>query len=328
MKNNILNALIGVLIIGVVLGVSLWYMAAPDQVYMQGQVEAKQINVASKIPGRVEQVLVQEGQDVKQGDVLLILGTPEIDAKLAQVKALENAAQAMDSKVQAGARQQEVNAALNMLNQATTALELAKSTYDRIENLYQEKVIPAQKRDEAHAQYKAAIETQNIAQSNYQMIKEGAREQDKRAAQAVVDQTQAGVAEVNIFKSEGQVIAPRDGQIITIMPNAGEIVNAGYPLVNLVDLQDVWVFFNVREDLMPYFTMGRELPAIIPGLGNKEIILQVRYIAAQGDYATWSATKTKGDFDMKTFLIKAYPIEQVQGLRPGMSALIDQKNLK
>lgn len=328
MKNNIINALIGVLVIAAVLGVSLWYMAAPDQVYMQGQVEAKQINVASKIPGRVEQVLVQEGQDVKQGEVLLILGTPEIDAKLAQVQAMEHAAKAMDNKVQAGARQQEVNAAYNMLQQAITGAELAKSTYQRVENLYNDKVIPAQKRDEAHAQYKAAIQTQEVAEAHYQMVKEGAREEDKRAALAVVQQTQAGVAEVNIFKSEGEVKAPRDGQIITIMPNAGEIVNAGYPLVNLVDLDDVWVFFNVREDLMPYFKMHTQLPAIIPGLGNQEVILEVRYIAPQGDYATWSATKTKGDFDMKTFLIKAYPTTKVPGLRPGMSALIDQKNLK
>lgn len=146
MKNNIINALIGVLVIAAVLGVSLWYMAAPDQVYMQGQVEAKQINVASKIPGRVEQVLVQEGQDVKQGEVLLILGTPEIDAKLAQVQAMEHAAKAMDNKVQAGARQQEVNAAYNMLQQAITGAELAKSTYQRVENLYNDKVIPAQKK--------------------------------------------------------------------------------------------------------------------------------------------------------------------------------------
>ncbi|MHC5201550.1 HlyD family secretion protein [Myroides sp. LJL119] len=328
MKKNIINALIGILIIGVVLGVSLWYLAAPDQVYMQGQVEAKQINVASKIPGRVEQVLVEEGQDVKKGDVLLVLGTPEIDAKLAQVQALEHAAQAMDSKVKAGSRQQEVQAAYNMLQQAKTAASLAKSTYERVENLYNDKVVPAQKRDEAYAQYKASMESEKIAESNYQMIQEGAREEDKKAALAMVHQTQAGVAEVNIFKSEGQVKAPRDGQIITIMPNAGEIINAGYPLVNLVDLDDVWVFFNVREDLMPYFKMNTQLQAIIPGLGNQEVTLEVRYIAAQGDYATWSATKTKGDFDMKTFLIKAYPTTKVPGLRPGMSALIDQKNLK
>lgn len=328
MKNNIINALIGILIIGVVLGVTLWYMAAPDQNYMQGQVDATQINVASKIPGRVEEVFVIEGQDVKKGDVLMQIGTPEIDAKLAQAQALEKAAKAVDDKVKAGARKEEVQAAYNMWQQAKTGMDLAKSTYDRVENLYQEKVIPAQKRDEAFAQYKASMEMEKVALSNYEMVKKGAREEDKQAALAIVEQTQAGVHEADIFKNEGKVVAPRDGQVLTIMPNAGEIINAGYPLVNLVDLDDVWVFFNVREDLMPFFKMHTQLPAIIPGLGNQEVMLEVRYIAAQGDYATWSATKTLGDFDMKTFLIKAYPTTKVEGLRPGMSALVDQKNLK
>ncbi|MHC5353387.1 HlyD family secretion protein [Myroides sp. LJL115] len=328
MKKNIINALVGILIIGVVLGVSLWYMAAPDQSYMQGQVDATQINVASKIPGRVEEIFVIEGQDVKKGDVLMQISTPEIDAKLAQAQALEKAAQAVDDKVKAGARKEEVQAAFNMWQQAKTGMDLAKSTYERVQNLYDEKVVPAQKRDEAFAQYKASMEMEKVALSNYTMIKDGARVEDKKAALAIVEQTQAGVQEADIFKSEGQVKAPRDGQVLTIMPNAGEIINAGYPLVNLVDLDDVWVFFNVREDLMPHFKMHTQIPAIIPGLGNQEVMLEVRYIAAQGDYATWSATKTKGDFDMKTFLIKAYPTTKVEGLRPGMSALIDQKNLK
>ncbi|MHC5310002.1 HlyD family secretion protein [Myroides sp. LJL116] len=328
MKNNIINALIGILIIGVVLGVTLWYMAAPDQSYMQGQVDATQINVASKIPGRVDEIFVIEGQDVKKGDILMQIGTPEIDAQLSQAEALERAAQAVDNKVKAGARKEEVQAAYNMWQQAKTGMDLAKSTYDRVQNLYDEKVIPAQKRDEAYAQYKASMEMEKVALSNYTMVKEGAREEDKQAALAIVQQTQGAVKEADLYKSEGQVKAPRDGQVLTIMPNAGEIVNSGYPLVNLVDLDDVWVFFNVREDLMPHFKMHTQLPAIIPGLGNQEVMLEVRYIAAQGDYATWSATKTLGDFDMKTFLIKAYPTTKVEGLRPGMSALVDQKNLK
>ncbi len=328
MKSKVVNAIVGIVIVVVILVVSIFYMSAPDDSYIQGQVEAKQINVSSKIPGRIDGIFVKEGDRVTSGQVLVQISTPEIDAKLMQAESLKKAAAAIDTKINKGARQEEIQMAFNMWQQAKAGLELAEKTYTRVENLYNEKVIPAQQRDEVETKLKAAREIEKAASAAYTMVKKGLRPEDKEAALAVVDQTQGAVDEVLVYKREGEVKAPQDGEVATIMPNAGEIVNSGYPVVNLVDLNDIWVNFNIREDLMAKFKMHSKFEAIIPALGNIKVTLEVRYIAVQGDYATWSATKTKGDFDMKTFQIKAYPVVKVDGLRPGMSALVLEKSLK
>lgn len=328
MKNKQKSALIALVILIAIVGVSIWYMMAPSVSYIQGVVEATQVNVASKIPGRVEQVLVKQGQQVTKSEVLLKISTPEIDAKLTQVESLHAAALAIDQKVNKGAREQEIQATYSLWQQAVVGVEIAESTYKRVEALFEDKVLPAQKRDEALAQFKASQRLEQVAKANYDMVKSGARIEDKHAASAVVEQTLGAVDEVMIFKDEGSVISPRNAEVLSVMPNEGELVNAGYPLVNLIDLSDIWVYFNIKEKLMPHFKMGTKFSVDVPALGLKNVEIEVRYIAPQADYATWSATKTKGDFDMKTFLIKAYPTSSVEGLRPGMSVLIDESQLK
>lgn len=328
MKNKVISAIGGIVVILIILGITIWYMSAPSESYLQGQVDATQINVASKIPGRVEDILVREGDQVEEGQLLIVIGTPEIDAKLLQAESVKKAAQALDDKASKGARVEEIQAAYSMWQQAKAALELAEKTNQRIENLYHEKVIPAQKKDEAYTQYRAAKETEQAAHSKYKMVLSGARAEDKAAAMAQVNQAQGAVNEVLAYKSEAEVKAPQKGEVLTIMPNKGEIINTGYPVVNLVDLDDVWVFFNIREDLMPKFKKDTRFNAVVPALNNETVELQVKYIAAQGDYATWNATKTKGDFDMKTFLIKAYPTQKVEGLRPGMSVLVPENSFR
>lgn len=328
MKNKVINALIGVFFILVVLGISLWYMSAPSISYLQGQVDAKQINVASKIPGRIDTILVQEGDFVEQNQVLAIISTPEIDAQLSQFESVKTAAEAINKKVDVGARKQEIQALYNVWQQAKAAKDLAYTTYMRLDNLYKEKVISSQKRDEAYTQYQVALNGESAAKANYEMVKSGARSEDKTVARAQVNQAADAVKTVAILKEEGHVKAPRRGQILTIMPNGGEIVNMGYPIVNLIDVDDIWVYFNIKETMLHKFKMGTQFDAIIPGLNNQKIRLEVKYVAAQGDYATWNATKSLGDFDMKSFLIKAYPVNKVPDLRPGMSALVDEAELK
>lgn len=328
MKNKVINAVIGVFVILVIVAVALWYMSAPSVSYLQGQVEAKQINVASKIPGRIDTILVKEGDFVESNQVLAIISTPEIDAQLDQAESVRTAAEAIDEKVDKGARSQEVLAMYNIWQQAVSGKELAHKTYLRLENLYKEKVIAAQQRDEAYTQYQVALNAESAAKANYDMVKSGARPEDKRVAKAQVNQAQGAVKTVSILKEEGHVKAPRKGEILTIMPNGGEIVNMGYPIINLIDLDDIWVYFNIKENILSKFKMGTQFDAIIPGLNNQKIKLEVRYVAAQGDFATWNATKSMGDFDMRTFLIKAYPVNKVEGLRPGMSALVDEAELK
>lgn len=328
MKSKLISSIISIIIIVAIIGLSIWFMNKPTQVTIQGQVDATQINVSPKIAGRLEQVLIKEGDMVKEGDLLAVLSTPELDAKLVQAESAKAAAEAQDKKAKKGTRTEQIQGAYNQWQQAKASAELADKTYERMQHLYNDKVISAQKRDEAYTQSKASRELEKAAYANYKMAINGSRSEDKEAASAQVNQAQGAIEEVLAYKKEAKVLSPSNAEVLKIIPNRGEVVSAGYPIVNLVDLNDVWVVFNIKENLMSSFKKGSTFEAQIPALNNKKIKLQVRYIAAQGDFATWSATKTQGDFDMKTFEIKAYPMEKVEGLRPGMSALVDEKSLK
>ena len=291
-KKNITGLIITIAVFAVVLILSIYFFSNREPVYLQGQVEAKQINVAPKVPGRVKAIYKQEGDQVHKGDLLLELESTELDAKLSQAEA---------------------------------AAQLAEKTYQRVSNLYNEKVLPAQKKDEAYTQMVALQKQAEAAKSQYEMAKNGARVEDKTAARALVAQAQGVITEVNAYKDGAKVFAPSDAEIQTIIPNEGEIVNAGYPVMNLIDTQDEWVVFNIREDKMADFKIGTKFKGIVPALGNQEIELEVKHIAVQADFATWTATKSKGDFDKKTFAIKAYPTQKVKDLRPGMSVLVSEK---
>ena len=324
-KKNITGLIITIVVFAVVLILSIYFFSDREPVYLQGQVEAKQINVAPKVPGRVKAIYKQEGDQVRKGDLLLELESTELDAKLSQAQAARMAAQAQSDKAQSGARTEQIRGAYNVWQQAQAAAELAEKTYQRVSNLYNEKVLPAQKKDEAYTQMIALQKQAEAAESQYEMAKNGARVEDKTAAQALVAQAQGVITEVNAYKEGAKVFAPADAAIQTIIPNDGEIVNAGYPVMNLIDSSDEWVVFNIREDKMANFKIGTKFKGIVPALANQEIELEVKHIAVQADFATWTATKSKGDFDKKTFAIKAYPTQKVKDLRPGMSVLVEDK---
>ena len=322
-KKNITGLIITIAVFAVVLILSIYFFSNREPVYLQGQVEAKQINVAPKVPGRVKAIYKQEGDQVHKGDLLLELESTELDAKLSQAEAARLAAQAQSDKAQRGARSEQIQGAYNVWQQAQAAAQLAEKTYQRVSNLYNEKVLPAQKKDEAYTQMVALQKQAEAAKSQYEMAKNGARVEDKTAAQALVAQAQGVITEVNAYKDGAKVFAPADAEIQTIIHNEGEIVNAGYPVMNLIDTQDEWVVFNIREDKMADFNIGTKFQGIVPALGNQEIEMEVKHIAVQADFATWTATKSKGDFDKKTFAIKAYPTQKVKDLRPGMSVLVE-----
>ena len=290
-KKNITGLLVIIAVFAAVISLSIYFFSNSEPTYLQGQVEAKQINVAPKVPGRVKAIYKQEGDAVHKGDLLLELESTELDAKLSQAEAARLAAQAQSDKAQRGARTEQIQGAYNVWQQAQAAAELAEKTYQRVSNLYNDKVLPAQKKDEAYTQMVALQKQAEAAKSQYEMAKNGARVEDKTAAQALVAQAQGVITEVNAYKDGAKVFAPADAEIQTIIPNEGEIVNAG----------------------------------IVPALGNQEIEMEVKHIAVQADFATWTATKSKGDFDKKTFAIKAYPTEKVKDLRPGMSVLVSEK---
>lgn len=323
-KKDILSLLIAVIVFGAVIALSLYFFNQKEPVYMQGQVESKQINVAPKVPGRVKAIYVEEGDFVKEGQLLLELESTEIDAKLAQAQAARSAAAAQSRKAQAGARSEEIQGAYNQWQQAKAAADLAAKTYDRVSNLFKDKVLPEQKKDEAYTQMQALKRQERAAYSQYQMATRGARSEDKDAASALVAQAEGAISEVEAYKEGAKVFAPAAAEVQEIIPNQGEIVNAGYPVMNLIDTQDTWVVFNVREDKLARFNVGDKFTATVPALGNQQVEFVVRHIAAQGDFATWNATKGTGDFDRKTFEVKAYPTSPIKNLRPGMSVLKEE----
>ena len=294
----------------------------PVPLVIQGEVDATDVSVAAKIPGRVAQILVREGQSVVRGDLVVVLDSPELDAKMAQAEAAAQAAEAQQQKAEHGTRSEEIRVAYNQWQKALAAAELATKTFNRVDRLNADGVLPAQKRDETEAGLKAARETAEAAKAIYDMALAGARREDRRAAAALVAQANGAVSEVEAIRKETRLSAPIDGEVTLRVVEAGEVVSAGFPLVKIVDLNDVWVVFHLREDLLAGIRMGTRLTARIPALADRSVTLAVDYIAPMGDFAAWRATRAQGDFDLKTFEVRARPTGPVDGLRPGMSAIV------
>lgn len=299
-----------------------WFLLKPSPLIIQGEVDTTQIQVSSKLFGRVAAIHVKKGEDVKKGQLLMTLDSPEIQAKMAQATAAQRIAGAQRDKAFKGPRQEELRASLSHWQKATSAADLAYKTFRRIDRLQADGVVPAQKRDEAEAQWQSASKTAEAARASYDMALAGSRTEDKTAATAQASQAAGAVAEVNAHLQETALYAPIDGQIVDLLCDPGELVSPGFPTVSIVDLRDAWLTFNVREDLLAEIRMGDVISARIPALGNRLIKTKVNYISALGDFATWRATKTSGDFDLKTFEVRLTPVEPVEGLRPGMSAIV------
>ncbi len=313
-----------IIILAILLLISIfgWFFVSPAPVLVRGEVDAKQISVATKIIGRVSRLYVEEGQQVKKGDTLMLIDSPEVYAKLMQAEAAKAAASAQSSKAQKGARSEQIDAAKSVWEKAKAASDLMEKTYERIQTLYEEGVVPAQKRDEVETQMKAAQLTAKAAESQYNMAKNGARSEDKTAAAALVNQANGAVSEVESYIKETEVIAKFNGQVTTIIPNEGELVTAGLPVITITDLSDPWMTFNIREDWLPKVKQGKQFPVSIPALGLKDAMVEVTFINALGSFATNTATKTVGDYDLKTFEVRMKPVDKIEGLLPGMSVIV------
>ena len=321
-ERSLVVGLIALIVIIVVLALIGLFLLKPEPQIIQGQAEATQVRVSGKLPGRVVEFMVEEGQHVLAGDTLVHIHSSLVEAKLSQAEAMETVAKAQNKKVDSGTRVELLNSAYDMWQQAQAGLTISKKTYERMQSLYKKGVVSEQKRDEAEAAYKAMVATESAAKSQYEMAKAGAQAEDKAAAAAMVAAAQGSVAEVESILSDSYLTAPTDGEISDIFPNVGELVSLGAPIMNVLKLDDMWVSFNVREDLLENLTMGAEVQAIIPALENKEVTLKVFYIRDMGSYAVWRATKVTGQYDAKTFQVKARPVEPVDNLRPGMSVLL------
>ena len=289
--------------------------------YVQGQAEATEVKVSGKLPGRVERFFVKEGDWVKMGDTLVHIHSSVVEAKLMQAQAMTTAAQAQNQKVDAGTRQQTIETARGIWQQSQAATEIARKTYNRMESLYAQGVVSAQKRDEALAAYKAAQAGESAALSQYNLAKSGAQKEDKRSAAAMVTVAKGGEKEVEALLEDQYLLAPCDGVIDEIYPHEGELVALGAPIMSVLQTDDKWITFNVREELLNDLPMGKEIDVMIPALGDTIVAARVYYVRDMGDYAVWRATKATGEWDSRTFKIKARPIAVLPNLRPGMSVI-------
>ena len=294
-----------------------FFMLRKGPEIIQGQAEVTEYRVSSKVPGRILEFRVKEGQSVQAA----IIEAPDVQAKLEQARAAEAAAQAQNEKALKGARQEQIQAAYEMWQKAQAGLAIAEKSYKRVKNLHDQGVMSAQKLDEVTAQRDAAQATEKAAKAQYTMAKNGTEREDKAAAAALVERAKGAVAEVESYIKETYLIAQTAGEVSEIFPKAGELVGTGAPIMNIAIMDDMWITFNVREDLLQGLGMGTEFEAFIPAL-DRNIRLKVYYMKDLGTYAAWKATKTTGQFDLKTFEVKASPQERAEGLRPGMSVIL------
>ena len=319
--NNILLAIAGFVAVIIIVALIGFLALGRDPNVIQGQVEVTEYRVSSKVPGRILELRVSEGDYVKAGDTLAILDAPEVRAKMEQARSAESAAAAIELKAQNGARKEQIQGAFSVLQQAKAGFEIAEKSYQRIQRLYDGGVVTAQKRDEVYANYKAMEAQMKAAQSQYDMAVNGARMEDKLAAAAQVGRAKGAVQEVNSYINETVQIAQKEGEVADIYPKVGELVGTGSPIMSIAVMDDMWGTFNVREDQLNGMKVGTEFTAFVPAF-NKEIKMKVYYLKDQGSYAVWKATKANGQYDLKTFEVKARPVEKLDGLRPGMSLII------
>lgn len=317
----------GVLLIPVVLilaavVVLVLQSAKPKVTVVTGMVETKEIDVASKIPGRVDSVLVQKGQRVHRGELLAHLESKEIDAKVAQAKAVMEAAKAKWDMARRGARPEEKEAVEKLYLQAKHQFEFARKTYERVQQVYKDSVISAQKMDEVTFKYNAAKEQMEAARAKYDMVLKGARKEQIRAAEALFRQAEGAYREALAYQKETRLVSPIDGIVQDLVADQGEIVAAGYPVITLIQPQDAWVVLQLRENQLKGIKLGNVFKGTIPAL-DKQVDFKVDYIASMADFATWKATNQKGDFDLKTFEIHLRPLKPVQGLRAGMTVRVE-----
>ncbi|EIO3977552.1 HlyD family secretion protein [Vibrio vulnificus] len=310
--------------VGVVswVGYSFYQAYQPEPVRLQGMIEAQQYSISSKVPGRIDQVLVRKGENITKGQLVFTLHSPEIEAKLEQAKAGEKAAGALAQEAEKGARSQQIQAAKDQWLKAKAAADLMEKTYQRVNNLYNDGVVAEQKRDEAMTQWQAAKYTESAAFQMYEMAKEGVRDETKLAAAEKARMAAGAVAEVEAYANDTRIESWFDGEVSQVLLQSGELAPQGFPVVTVIDTQDAWAVLNVREDLLKHFQKDQTFSAYLPAL-DKKVEFKVSHIAVMGDFATWRATDASKGFDLRTFEVEARPVTPVNDLRMGMSLVVE-----
>ena len=291
--------------------------------YKIGIVEIDEVDVASKIPGRIEELKVREGDHVFKGQVLARLESKEIDAKVGQAKGVLEAAKSKLDMANKGARDEEKIATEKLFMQAKHQFEFASKTKERFDNLYKDSVISHQEYDEITFKYNAAKDQMEAAEAKYNMVMKGARDEEKSAAEGLYHQAENAYNEAMAYHSELQLISPIDGQISNKIADQGEIIASGYPVFTIINPKEYYIVLQIREDELNNIKMGDYFYGTISALENKQIEFKVTYISPMADFATWRPTNQKGDFDLKTFEIHLKSDEPIENIRPGMTVKIN-----
>ncbi|MCI6702146.1 MAG: HlyD family efflux transporter periplasmic adaptor subunit [Prevotellaceae bacterium] len=319
--NNILLAVIAFIMVIIIVGTIGYFTLDEKEDTIQGELEVTEYRVSCKLAGRIADIKVKEGDYVKVGDTLAILEAPEVVAQEKAAEATQGAAAAMSEMAQNGAREEQIKGAYELYQQAVVARDIAKKSYDRVQNLFDQGVLSAQKRDEALAAYEARDAQVKAALSQYEMAKNGARREERTAAakQAVAARSAADV--VRSLLKETVQLAVMEGEVSEIYPKVGELVGTGSPIMNVSVMKDMWGTFNIREDHLKGMKVGDVVTAYLPAF-DKEVKMKVYFVKDLGTFAAWKATKQTGQYDLKTFEVKARPLTRLEGMRPGMSIII------
>ena len=320
-KSEVLLAALFLTLTVAAVGAIGFFMFGEPEETIQGEVEVSEYRVSSKVAGRILELRVKEGDYVNVGDTLAIISAPEVEAKKMQAQSAENAASAISAMTDKGARQEQIKGSFELWQQAKAGLEIAKKSYGRVQRLYDEGVMSAQKRDEALANYKALEAQERAAKSQYDMVVNGARREERQAAAAQVGRAKGALQEVDSYMRETVQLATAEGEVSDVYPKVGELVGAGSPIMSISINNDLWGTFNVREDLLSGLKIGGTFTAFCPAFG-KDIKMKVYYMKDEGSYAVWKATKSNGQYDLKTLEVRARPVSKMEGLRPGMSLII------
>jgi HlyD family secretion protein len=318
-------AIIVSLSIAAIVGLSLWYLIQPQPLLVQGEADATRIDIAARVDGRVAERLAHRGQDIAQGQVLVTIDNPELLTRLKEAEAARAVAAADLKRIEVGTRAEVIAQRRAALASAEASARLAEQTYDRTKQLTARDFASVQKLDEATASLDVARRSQQQAKLALDEAIAGYTVEERGVAQASVVKADAAIATLKAQVAELTVKAPTAAQVYHTSADPGEYVSPGVPLLSLVDVSDVWLRFDLREDLVKDLKIGDRFEVRAPALGDRPITVVVRRIATRGEYAGWRATRATGDFDLRTFDIRAYPVDPVPGLRPGMSVYTDWK---
>jgi HlyD family secretion protein len=316
-------AIVIALIAGAVAGLSIWYLVRPAPLLVQGEVDATRIDIAARVDGRVGDIRVARGENLAAGAVLIQIDNPETTAKLKQMLAAKLVAEAQLANVDAGTRPELVAVRKAAYEKAQANQVLAQKTYDRTYQLFQQGHSPQAQVDQMTDKLEESQRAVEQAKSAYDQAVNGYTREERQIAAANVQKAAADIESVQSIVDQMTIYAPVASQVYKRNVEPGEFVSPGAPLLSLIDLGDVWLHFDLREDLVRTVKVGDRFTVRVPALDERTITAEVKLIATKGEYASWRATRATGDFDLRTFEIRAYPVEDVPELRPGMSVYTD-----